>query len=87
MVVARISAIRDRFFGENGPHTCVGKDLAKVMSLTFFMRFIELYEASFVRPKNYHLTLQLSGKIEPSVRITCEKRENYRFSASKIYAD
>lgn len=87
IVMARISAIRDRFYGENGPHTCVGKDLAKVMSLTFFMRFIELFEASFERPKNYHITLQLSGKIDPPVRITCSKREDFRFPASKIYPD
>lgn len=87
MVIARISAIRDRFYGENGPHTCVGKDLVKVMSLTFFMRFIELFEASFERPKNYHISLQLSGKIEPPVRFTCSKREDFRFPASKIYPD
>lgn len=87
IVVARMIAIQDRFFGEHGPHTCVGRDLAKIMSVTFLMRFIELYDASFERPKNYHLILEWTGKIEPPVRITCNKREPYGFPASKVYPD
>lgn len=87
LVGARILAIQQRFFGENGPHACPGKDFAKVAVLTFFTRFIEIYEASFHGPKNYHLALQFTGVITPPVMIQPIAKEDDGYPASKAHPD
>jgi cytochrome P450 len=87
LVGARILSIQRRFFGENGPHACPGKDFAKVAVLTFFTRFIEIYDASFHGPKNYHLALQFTGVIKPPVLLQPKALETHGYPACKVHPD
>jgi cytochrome P450 len=75
-VAARMIDIGDRFFGERGPHTCPGKDLAKVETLEFFTQLLAHYNFSHHGSTDYHLESQVTSNLTPDVMIRLHEPES-----------
>lgn len=72
-IAARMIDIGDRFFGERGPHTCPGKDLAKVETLEFFTQLLAHYDVIHHGSTDYYLESQVTSNLTPEVMITIKE--------------
>jgi cytochrome P450 len=68
-IAARMIDVGDRFFGEQGPHTCPGKDLAKVEVLEFFVQLLGNYYTGMPVNQDYHIETQITGVLKPDVKL------------------
>lgn len=68
-VTARMIDIGARHFGEDGPHTCPGKQMTLVEVKEFFCQLLAGYDLEYDGEKNYHLESQVTANIRPDVLI------------------
>lgn len=72
-IAARMIEVGERFFGEKGPHTCPGKDLANVETLEFITQLLAHYDVIHHGSRDYHLEYQVTSNLKPDVMITIKE--------------
>lgn len=69
-VAARMIDIRERYFGEKGPHTCPGQYVAILEAKLFLCALLADFDMMFVGDTNFHIESQVTANLRPNVMLS-----------------